>query len=53
VVEHYDGGGEAHPNKSVLVRPLGLTGEEKAALVAFLRTLTDHAFINNKKFRNE
>lgn len=53
VVDHYDGGGTPHPNKSGLVRPLGLSGEEKAALVAFLRTLTDHAFINNKKFRNE
>lgn len=50
VVEHYDAGGQPHPNKSALVRPLGLTAGEKADLVAFLTSLTDDAFVNNPKF---
>ncbi|MEO6038599.1 MAG: cytochrome c peroxidase, partial [Saprospiraceae bacterium] len=51
VVEHYNSGGQLHPNKSALMRPLGLTAAEKADLVAFLRSLTDEAFVNNPKFR--
>lgn len=51
VVEHYNSGGHPHPNKSALVRPLALTAGEKADLVAFLRSLTDDAFVNNPKFR--
>jgi cytochrome c peroxidase len=39
VVEFYDRGGGAHPNKSPLLRPLGLTVAEKMALVEFLRAL--------------
>lgn len=51
VVEHYNSGGQPHPNKSPLVRPLGLSAEEKADLVSFLRSLTDEAFANDPKFR--
>ncbi len=50
VVEHYNAGGQPHPNKSALVRPLGLTTAEKEDVVAFLRSLTDDAFVNNPKF---
>jgi cytochrome c peroxidase len=39
-VEHYDRGGVERPSRSDLVRPLGLTSQEKADLVAFLNTLT-------------
>ena len=53
VIDHYNAGGEDHIHKSDLIRPLNLTEGEKQALVAFLETLTDQAFINNKKFRNE
>ena len=52
VVDHYDKGGEAHPHKSDLIRPLGLTDEEKQALVRFLESLTDETFINNPIFKN-
>ncbi len=52
VVEHYNQGGFGHPNKSSLIKPLGLSVIEKQQLVAFLNTLTDHDFINNKTFRN-
>jgi len=40
VVEFYDRGGVDNPDRSALVAPLGLTATERAALVAFLRTLT-------------
>lgn len=41
VVDHYDRGGRvARPGRSREVRPLGLTGPEKADLLAFLHTLT-------------
>jgi cytochrome c peroxidase len=51
VVDHYDSGGQAHPNKSALLRPLHLSGSEKAALIAFLHTLTDYEFVANPKFK--
>ena len=40
VVEHYDRGGVDRPSRSDLVKPLGLTTQEKSDLVAFLKTLT-------------
>jgi cytochrome c peroxidase len=40
VVEHYDQGGVDRPSRSDLVKPLGLTPQEKSELVAFLKTLT-------------
>lgn len=57
VVEHYDNGVVSNPNLSpplVLpngtVKRLNLTSNEKAALVAFMKTLTDETFINDEKF---
>jgi cytochrome c peroxidase len=40
VVEFYDRGGGAAPNKSPLMKPLGLTAQEKKDLVAFLESLS-------------
>lgn len=40
VVEFMNEGGGRNPNVSPLVKPLGLTPEEKADLLAFLRALT-------------
>jgi cytochrome c peroxidase len=40
VIELYDRGGIARPSRAELIGPLGLTGNEKADLVAFLQTLT-------------
>jgi cytochrome c peroxidase len=51
VIEHYNSGGQLHPNKSALIRPLGLTAAEKADLAVFLRSLSDAAFVSNPKFR--
>ncbi len=50
VVNHYNRGGYDHVNKSELVQPLGLSFEEKKALVAFLKTLSDFEFINDKRW---
>ena len=40
VIEFYDRGGIDNPQKSPLLRPLGLAPEEKRALAAFLKSLT-------------
>jgi cytochrome c peroxidase len=40
VIDFYDRGGIANENKSDLLQPLGLDAAEKAALVAFLKSLT-------------
>lgn len=40
VVDFYDAGGKRHAGQSPLIRPLGLDAGERAALVAFLSTLT-------------
>jgi cytochrome c peroxidase len=53
VIAHYNKGGKNHTNQSPLVKPLKLTRDEQKALVAFLKSLTDKAFITNKKFQNE
>jgi cytochrome c peroxidase len=44
VIEFYDRGGRANPYLSPLLRPLYLTPYEKAALIAFLRSLNDPQF---------
>ncbi|MFQ5912453.1 MAG: cytochrome-c peroxidase [Nitrospinota bacterium] len=40
VVAFYDGGGGKHPNKSPLLKPLGLSEDERRALMEFLRSLS-------------
>jgi len=58
VIDHYNRGIQPHPHldKNLMVTGgsapvrLNLTQEEKDALVAFLRTLTDVSFITDKKF---
>jgi cytochrome c peroxidase len=42
VVEHYDHGGVDRPSRSDLMKPLGLTAQEKSDLVAFMKTLTSN-----------
>jgi cytochrome c peroxidase len=42
VVEHYDQGGVDRPSRSDLMKPLGLTSQEKSDLVAFLKTLSSN-----------
>ena len=57
VVEHYNSGVQPHPNLSPQLRlpdgsprRLNLSPAQKAALVAFLKTLTDHALSTDVKF---
>ena len=51
VVHHYNSGGEDHPNKNNLIKPLGLSKNEESELVSFLKTLTDHSFVSNQIFK--
>ena len=57
VIEHYNSGVQPHPNLSLQLRNpdstpirLNLTAGEKKALIAFLKTLTDHSITNDPKF---
>ncbi len=59
VVAHYNNGVQNHPNLDNRLRGnggqprrLNLSQQEQAALVAFLRTLTDNSFITDEKFSN-
>jgi cytochrome c peroxidase len=42
VVEHYDRGGVDRPSRSDLMKPLGLSAQEKSDLVVFLKSLTSN-----------
>lgn len=44
------GDGRLHPNKSDLITLINLNVQEKADLVAFLKTLTDHEFLTKPEF---
>ncbi len=50
VVSFYNNGGGPRLTKDSRVKPLNLSKEEEAALVAFLKTLTDWNFVQNEKF---
>jgi cytochrome c peroxidase len=47
VLDHYQTGGKAHPNKSPLLKPFALTAQERTDLLAFLQSLTDSGFVTN------
>ncbi len=47
VVEFYDRGGDFHVNQDVLIRPLGLTAGNKAALADFLRNALEDPRVAN------
>jgi len=51
VVKHYNNGGVDHANKDPRIRPLGLTEQQQADLVAFLYSLTDEEFVNSPALR--
>jgi cytochrome c peroxidase len=57
VVEHHDNGVQPHPNLDPRLRAPGgqpqqldSSDQQKAALVAFLRTLTDNALLEDVRF---
>jgi cytochrome c peroxidase len=59
VIEHYNSGVKPNPNLAPQLRnpdgtprQLNLTPDQKAALVAFLKTLTDNSISTDVKFSN-
>jgi cytochrome c peroxidase len=54
VIDHYSENAILDPNLGyeVPVGPLKFTASEKAALIAFLKTLTDRTFLSDAKFAN-
>lgn len=44
------GDGRLNPNKSDLITLINLDAQERADIVAFLKTLTDHEFLTNPQF---
>jgi cytochrome c peroxidase len=46
------GDGRLNPFKSDLIALIDLNEQEKADIIAFLKTLTDHEFINDPRFSN-
>jgi cytochrome c peroxidase len=50
VIDHYSAGVKQHPNRDGRVRNFNFDRSQKAALVAFLKTLSDPAFISDPKF---
>jgi cytochrome c peroxidase len=50
VIDHYSKEVKPHPNLDPRLRRLNFTDSEKAALVAFLKTLTDQKFLTDPKF---
>jgi len=52
VVEHYDSGGHATPNRDPLVHELNLTEKQKVGLVAFMNALTDTTYLENEYLLN-
>jgi cytochrome c peroxidase len=50
VIEHYSKEVKPHPNVDPRMHRLNFTDSEKAALIAFLKTLTDEKFLTDPKF---
>ena len=48
VIDFYDAGGGESPNKDPLLRPLGLSDQDKTDLIAFLRSLTGDPILVNE-----
>jgi len=50
VLDHYRSGGHPAPNVDPNIRPFPLSEQDKNDLIAFLKMLSDTAFINNSAF---
>jgi cytochrome c peroxidase len=50
VIEHYSTGVKNHPNRDGRARPFNFNTNQKAALVAFLKTLSDNQFLTDPRF---
>ena len=47
VIDHYSSGGKGHISQSTLIKGFTIQDNEKEALIAFLKTLTENRFIEN------
>ena len=52
VLNHYNRGGDGHPNSGSLVRSLGLTDQNVQDVIAFLESLTDEEFLRDTTLSN-
>lgn len=52
VIEHYSEGMTQHPHRAAQLKPFHFSKREKKSLIAFLRTLDDHSFISEERFKN-
>ena len=52
LIDHYSNNPILDPNVGYMARPLKFTASEKAALIAFLKTLTDRTFLADPRFSN-
>lgn len=52
VIDHYITGGHIVDNIGAVMRPLTLSPEDRAALIAFIRTLEDPAFMENPAYQD-
>lgn len=50
IIDHYASGGKNHPNKSSKIQGFEISPDEKSALVAFLKTLTDSSYISSDHY---
>ncbi len=51
VLNQYQRGGSGHWNQSNIVSEIQLNDDEKEAIIAFLKTLTDTSFLNKNEFK--
>lgn len=51
VLDHYQKGGNQHPNQSSLIKPFSLNDHEKEDIISFLNGLTDSLFIQDPRFQ--
>jgi len=51
VIDHFQSGGHAHPNKSPLVYPFLLSNDEREDLILFLGSLSDPTFLSAPEFK--
>jgi len=50
VIEQYDAGGRGDPTTDPQLKPMALSSEEKADLLAFLQSFTDDALLRDPRF---
>lgn len=52
VMDHYNSGGHRQANTDPLIQPLGLTEKQVQQVIAFVKTLTDTAFLADPQFQD-